>query len=58
MIEVQNQFEIKPKNGNSTKPLLPAVLSLFDGMSCGQIALEKAKIKKIYMTLILCLLME
>ena len=25
MIEVQNQLEIKPKNGNSTKPLLGAV---------------------------------
>ena len=24
MIEVQNQPEIKPENGNSTKPLLPA----------------------------------
>ena len=28
-----------------SKPLLPAVLSLFDGMSCGQIALERAGIK-------------
>lgn len=28
-----------------SKTLLPAVLSLFDGMSCGQIALERAGIK-------------
>lgn len=30
MIEVQNQFEIKPKNGNSTKPLLSPV-RVFNG---------------------------
>ena len=29
------------ENGNKSKPLLQAVLSLFDGMSCGQIALNK-----------------
>ena len=28
-------------NGNFAKPMLQAVLSLFDGMSCGQIALNK-----------------
>lgn len=28
-----------------SKPLLPAVLSLFDGISCGQIALQRAGIK-------------
>lgn len=44
-MKVQDQLENKPENGNSTKPLLPAVLSLFDGMSCGQIALERAGIK-------------
>ena len=33
------------QNGNVAKPMLNAVLSLFDGMSCGQIALEKAGIK-------------
>jgi site-specific DNA-cytosine methylase len=29
------------QNGNFAKPMLNAVLSLFDGMSCGQIALQK-----------------
>ena len=33
------------ENGNFAKPMLNAVLSLFDGMSCGQIALERAGIK-------------
>ena len=32
-------------NGNFAKPMLNAVLSLFDGMSCGQLALQKAGIK-------------
>lgn len=38
--EKNNNLE-KQKLGNNTKPMLPAVLSLFDGMSCGQIALNK-----------------
>ena len=33
------------QNGNVAKPMLNAVLSLFDGMSCGQIALQKLGIK-------------
>ncbi len=41
MFEDINEISVKPEVGNSTKPLLPAVLSLFDGMSCGQIALNK-----------------
>lgn len=32
------------ENPTCTKPLLGVVLSLFDGMSCGQIALNKAGI--------------
>jgi predicted methyltransferase len=27
MIEIQNQLSVNPENGNSTKPLLPAVPS-------------------------------
>ena len=44
-MQVQNNNSVKDQDGNSSKPLLQAVLSLFDGMSCGQIALEKAGIK-------------
>ena len=33
------------QNGNFAKPMLGVVLSLFDGMSCGQIALQRAGIK-------------
>ena len=33
------------QNGNFAKPMLGVVLSLFDGMSCGRIALERAGIK-------------
>ena len=36
---------IEEQNGNFAKPVLGVVLSLFDGMSCGQIALERAGIK-------------
>ena len=32
------------QNGNFAKPMLGVVLSLFDGMSCGQIALNRAGI--------------
>lgn len=36
---------IEEQNGNFAKPVLGVVLSLFDGMSCGQIALQRAGIK-------------
>lgn len=42
---MQTEAQIKDQTGNSDNRLLPAVLSLFDGMSCGQIALERAGIK-------------
>ena len=35
---------IEEQNGNFAKPVLGVVLSLFDGMSCGQIALNRAAI--------------
>jgi len=35
---------IEVQNGNFAKPVLGVVLSLFDGMSCGQIALNRAGI--------------
>lgn len=35
---------IEEQNGNFAKPVLGVVLSLFDGMSCGQIALDRASI--------------
>ena len=38
MIEVN----LKHQTPNDAKPVLQAVLSLFDGISCGQIALERA----------------
>ena len=38
----QSLFE--NENGNFAKPMLGVVLSLFDGMSCGQIALNRASI--------------
>lgn len=38
----QSLFE--NENGNFAKPVLGVVLSLFDGMSCGQIALNRADI--------------
>ena len=38
-------MSIENENGNFAKPMLGVVLSLFDGMSCGQIALERAGIK-------------
>lgn len=42
---MQNQLQINPESCHIAKHVLPAVLSLFDGMSCGQIALERAGIK-------------
>lgn len=33
------------QNGNFAKPMLNAVLSVFDGMSCGQLALQRAGIE-------------
>ena len=33
---------IEEPNSHFAKPVLQAVLSLFDGISCGQIALERA----------------
>ena len=36
---------IEAQNGNFAKPMLNAVLSLFDGVSCGQIALQKLGIE-------------
>jgi site-specific DNA-cytosine methylase len=33
------------QNGNFAKPMLNAVLSVFDGMSCGQLALQRAGIQ-------------
>lgn len=40
-----HQYLFEAPKPACSKPLLPAVLSLFDGMSCGQIALERAGIK-------------
>jgi len=37
-------MSIENENGNFAKPMLGVVLSLFDGMSCGQIALNRAGI--------------
>ena len=37
-------MSIENKNGNVAKPMLGVVLSLFDGMSCGQIALNRTGI--------------
>lgn len=42
---MQNELQIKDQSGNSYNRVLPAVLSLFDGISCGQIALQRAGIK-------------
>ena len=38
------KFDLKNKNENNENPTLGVVLSLFDGISCGQIALNKAGI--------------
>jgi DNA (cytosine-5)-methyltransferase 3A len=37
-------MSIRNENGNFAKPMLGVVLSLFDGMSCGQIALNRTGI--------------
>ena len=42
---MKDEISAEELNGNCSKHLLPAVLSLFDGMSCGQIALNKAGIR-------------
>jgi len=42
---MQTELQIQDQSGNSHNHVLPSVLSLFDGMSCGQIALERAGIK-------------
>jgi DNA (cytosine-5)-methyltransferase 3A len=42
---MQNKQNINPEIGNRANVVLNAVLSLFDGMSCGQIALQRAGIK-------------
>lgn len=41
MNQEKNNVSVNQELGNISKPLLPAVLSLFDGKSCGQIALNK-----------------
>ena len=41
MIKDIDKTSNSTETGNCTKPMLQAVLSLFDGMSCGQIALNK-----------------
>jgi len=42
---MQNKQNINPEIGNRANVVLNAVLSLFDGMSCGQIALRKLGIE-------------
>ena len=42
---MQNEQNINPETGNRANVVLNAVLSVFDGMSCGQIALERAGVK-------------
>ena len=42
---MQNKQNINPETGNRANVVLNAVLSLFDGMSCGQIALQKLGIE-------------
>ena len=39
------ELKIKDQTPHCSKHVLPAVLSLFDGISCGQIALQRAGIK-------------
>lgn len=39
------ELKFKDQSPHCSKHVLPAVLSLFDGMSCGQISLERAGIK-------------
>lgn len=42
---MQNQQNINPETGNRANVVLNAVLSVFDGMSCGQLALQRAGIE-------------
>lgn len=42
---MQNKQNINPETGNRANVVLNAVLSVFDGMSCGQLALQRAGIK-------------
>lgn len=42
---MQNKQNINPETGNRANVVLNAVLSLFDGMSCGQLALQRAGIE-------------
>ena len=42
---MQNKQNINPEPGNRANVVLNAVLSVFDGMSCGQLALQRAGIE-------------
>jgi site-specific DNA-cytosine methylase len=42
---MQNEQNINPEPGNRANVVLNAVLSVFDGMSCGQLALQRAGIE-------------
>ena len=42
---MQNEQNINPETGNRANVVLNAVLSVFDGMSCGQLALQRAGIE-------------
>lgn len=42
---MQNKQNINPETGNRANLVLNAVLSVFDGMSCGQLALQRAGIE-------------
>lgn len=42
---MQNKQNITPETGNRANVVLNAVLSVFDGMSCGQLALQRAGIE-------------
>ena len=42
---MQNKQNINPETGNRANVVLNAVLSVFDGMSCGQLALQRAEIE-------------
>ena len=42
---MQNEQNINPETGNRANVMLNTVLSVFDGMSCGQLALQRAGIE-------------
>ena len=42
---MKKEQNINPENGNRANVVLNAVLSVFDGMSCGQLALQRAGIE-------------